>query len=592
MPISTALTPYVCARCIRATRRVPLYALPPAQPFVRQYANAATRAREEEEIRQPIAKDGDKKKNEAKSSGKEEGAMTRRFRVMSEEALESDPRGASKTVEAAGFSEDLKRELEERIASANFRTENRNAFAEIELSNRVGRGSRDIATAEAWTGQESIHDASLRMLTDAHKPLRVPGGGGMRTPGPSAPLPRRVDTGRTSRKGQGVRLADARDRSGLYSSLKDSEIDEQEKEKRFQELKDRFSPNARAVVPGTVQGLTNLANQRIEDAIARGQFKNISMRGKKLERDYNMSNPFLDTTEYFLNKMIQKQEIVPPWIEKQQELVSAATKFRTRLRLDWRRHAARMIASAGGSLKDQIRRAEAYAKAEAIANPARKKEEVINTVDNAGHVSQISLSGELRVPLDSPAPSSAPSVLVVEEITAERTTLSSAVVPEAQSSSIAMSAEEPSPTSETQTLTIPLTIPLTTPPPSSVPPAPYPYRDPAWEALEGSYHRLTIESLNSITRSYNLQAPDLAKKPYFSLARELKACYADVAPLIAGEIRDRALGPKARVDVVMGTGGGKGVLEGLVGEKSKIRDEIEGKRYGFRQLWKDVFGAV
>jgi hypothetical protein len=588
MPASTALTPYVCTRCIRATQRVPRYALPLTRPFVRRYADTATRIQEdEEEIGQPLAKDGDKIE-EAKSSEKEEGAMTRRFRAMSEEALEADPRSASKTVEAAGFSEDLKRELEERIASANFRTENRSAFAEIELSSRVGRGSRDIATAEAWTGQESIHDASLRMLADAHKPLRVPSGGGGRIPRPNAPLPRRVDTGRTSRKGQGVRLADARDRSGLYSSLKDSEIDEQEKEKRFQELKDRFSPNARAVVPGTVQGLTNLANQRIEDAIARGQFKNISMRGKKMERDYNMSNPFLDTTEYFLNKMIQKQEIVPPWIEKQQELVSAATKFRTRLRLDWKRHAARMIASAGGSLNDQIRRAEAYAKAEAIANPTRKKEEVINTVENAGHVSQISLSGELKVPSEAPTPSLAPSAIVIEEITAERTTLPSAAVPEAESSSVAMSAEETSPTSEPQILT----IPLTTPPPSSVPPAPYPYRDPAWEALESSYHKLNIESLNSITRSYNLQAPDLAKKPYFSLARELRACYADVAPLIAGEIRDRALGPKARVDVVMGTGGGKGVLEGLVGEKSKIRDEIEGKRYGFRQLWKDVFGAV
>ncbi|KAF2786241.1 hypothetical protein K505DRAFT_330492, partial [Melanomma pulvis-pyrius CBS 109.77] len=351
--------------------------------------------------------------------------MTRRLRSMSEDALTADPRGASTTVSSAGFSEDLKRQLEERIASANFRTEHRSAFAEIEISSKAGLGTRDIATADAWTGEESLHDASLRMLTDAHKPLRVGSRGQGRIPGPSAPLPKRVDTGRGPGKGAGKRLADARDRSGMYSSLKDSDIDEQEKQKRFQELKDRFSPHARAVVPGTIQGLASLANERIEDAIARGQFKNLPNRGKEMERDYNASNPFLDTTEYFLNKMIQKQEIVPPWIEKQQELVSAATKFRTRLRLDWKRHAARMIASGGGSLQEQIRRAEAYAKAELIANPSRKKDETLNAVSDAGHISQISLSGELKVPAEAETtPSPATSPATVEEITAERTTLS------------------------------------------------------------------------------------------------------------------------------------------------------------------------
>ncbi|KAF2786818.1 hypothetical protein K505DRAFT_259064, partial [Melanomma pulvis-pyrius CBS 109.77] len=105
---------------------------------------------------------------------------------------------------------------------------------------------------------------------------------------------------------------------------------------------------------------------------------------------------------------------------------------------------------------------------------------------------------------------------------------------------------------------------------------------------------LTIASLNSITRSYNLQAPDLAKKPYFSLARELRACYADVAPLLAAEIQERALGPKARVDGLGGVAGGGrsgGVLDRFVGEGVKVRDEREGKRYGFRQLWRDVWGG-
>ncbi|KAF1977498.1 hypothetical protein BU23DRAFT_578006 [Bimuria novae-zelandiae CBS 107.79] len=495
--------------------------------------------------------------------------MTRRLRDMSEEALESGSRSAQKTVSEAGFSEDLKRQLEERIASANFRTEHRNAFVESELPPSVSLHTRDIATADPWSGTESIHDASLRMLNDAHKPLKVPGG---RRAGSVVPLPRNVDTGRKSTAGRGVRLANARDRSGMYSSLKDSDIDQQEREKRFQELKDRFSPHARAVVPGTIRGLAALANERIEEAIARGQFKNLKDRGKQVERDYNASSPFINTTEYFLNKMIQKQEIVPPWIEKQQELVAAANKFRSRLRTEWKRHAARMIASAGGTLQEQIKRAEAYAKAEVIANPQKKKTEVLSTVDDDGHVSQISLSGELKA--SSPNASDA---AIVEEIVAERTTLDPEHEHQAPSESVQSSEQ--------------MDVPLSAPTPST-PPATHPFRDPTWESTEHAYHKLAIEDLNSKTRSYNLQAPDLAKKPYFSLQRELNSCFADVAPQLAAAIRERATKPVRKVEGFgQSIAGDKGMMGRLVGEKVKVRDERVEKQYGFRQLWKDVWGG-
>lgn len=44
-----------------------------------------------------------------------------------------------------------------------------------------------------------------------------------------------------------------------------------------------------------------------------------------------------------MNGMIKKQDIVPPWIEKQQEVASAAATFRKRLRHDWKRHVARSV---------------------------------------------------------------------------------------------------------------------------------------------------------------------------------------------------------------------------------------------------------
>lgn len=558
------------AKCRRLGPQASIPIRPNAPASVRRYAESAAKRRKDKQQDESV-ENGEHHKDGGGVGAhkKDEGAMTRRLRDMSNEAIEAGGRSAQKTVSEAGFSEDLKRQLEERIASANFRAEHRNAFAEAELPSTASRHTHDIATAEAWSGTESIHDTSLRMLSDAHKPIKVQGAG---RPGSIVPLPHTVDTGRRRNADQGVRLANARDRSGLYASLKDSDIDEQERQRRFQEMKDRFSPHARAVVPGTIQGLTALANERIENAIARGQFKNLPNRGKEVERDYNASSPFINTTEYFLNKMIQRQDIVPPWIEAQQELVATASKFRSRLRAEWKRYAARMIASEGGTLPEQIRKAEAYAKAELIFNPQRKKKEVLNTVGDDGHVSQISLSGELKGPS-----SGSPDAASFEEIVVEKTTFDggSQIGPTFERIQASQRADVPSPT-----------------PTASKPPVTHPFRDLAWENIERAFHKLAIEDLNSKTRSYNLQAPELARKPYFSLDRELKACYADVAPQLAAAIRDRAIRPVRKPEGFrQSLAGSRGAMHSLVGAKVKVRDERAEKQYGFRQFWREVWGA-
>lgn len=500
---------------------------------------------------------------------KEEGAFTRRMRNMSEEALESGGHGAIKAVEEAGFSADLKAQLEQRIASANLRS------SEAELPDYASRHTRDLATTEAWTGTESLHDASLRMLNDAHKPLRL--GRPPRMPG--VPIPQSIDTGHSrSKEGRGLRLANARDRSTVYATIKDDEnMEAFDREKRLQELKDRFEPHARAIVPGSIQGLASLANKRIEDAIARGQFKNIA-RGKtaNVERDYNASSPFIDTTEYFMNKIIQKQEIVPPWIEKQQELTSTASKFRSRLRADWKRHAARVIASKGGSLLDQIKRAEAFAKAELIANPLKRKQETLTTVDDDGNMSQITLSGGLKVNPAGEGSNGEP--VVTEEVVAKMVTLDAS--PEAV-------AQDPGAATVADTTTQTMEVPVPTPEPE-VPPAPYPFRDPDWERIEGSYWTVAIKDLNDKARSYNLLAPELAKRPYFNLQRELNSCFADVAPQLAGAILERARKPPKKVDSWQSSSQ-KSVLDNIIGGPVRVRDERREKQYGFRQFWKDLW---
>ncbi|KAI4710734.1 hypothetical protein J4E89_004324 [Alternaria sp. Ai002NY15] len=544
--------------------------LPVAEEKKERRDETATQRKDEDDGKQEQEDAGNNGNGSGAEAEKEEGAFTRRMREMSEDALESGGHGAVKAVEEAGFSADLKAQLEQRIASANLRS------SEAELPAFASRHTRELATTEAWTGTESIHDASLRMLNDTHKPLRL----GRPAKMPGVPIPQSIDTGHArSKEGRGVRLANARDRSTVYASINEDEsIEAFDREKRLQDLKDRFEPGARTIVPGSIQGIASLANKRIEDAIARGQFKNIP-RGKKanIERDYNASSPFIDTTEYFMNKIIQKQEIVPPWIEKQQELTSAASKFRTRLRADWKRHAARVIASKGGSLLDQIKTAEAFAKAELIANPLRRKQqETLTTVDDDGHMSQITLSGGLKV--DSEGEGSNAEPVVTEEVVAKKVTFDAS--PEAV-------AQDPAAATVTETTTETMQVSVQAPEPT-VAPAPYPFRDPDWERIESGYWKVAIKDLNDKARSYNLLAPELAKRPYYNLQRELNSCFADVAPQLAGAILERARKPPKKADSWQSSGQ-KSVLDNIIGGPVRVRDERREKQYGFRQFWKDLW---
>lgn len=404
------------------------------------------------------------------------------------------------------------------------------------------------------------------MLNDAHKPLRGTGPPKIPTPrGPPTSVDMRMK--KAVQKSHGERLANARDRTSVYALSQDPSLSEKEREKMRKILRERFTAGARPM-PGSVQGLAALANERIEDAIARGQFKRIARgKGLNVERDHNANSPFLDTTEYFMNKIIQKQEIVPPWIEKQQELIKAANVFRARLRADWKRHAARVIASKGGSLETQVRRAEAYAIAEAANNPKATKTESMTEIDHEGRLSQVTV---METP--TPASQTADSKITATEDTLIEPSTSQPVQENSEDTTLASipSAEE----------TCAIAPPL---------PRLAPFRDPAWESLERAYHTLAITEINNITRSYNLQAPDLAKKPYFSLDRELRSCFADIAPQLPAEIRERARKPeKIRVEIVGHKPGG--VLERFSSEKVKVYDSRK-PNYGFKQFWKDLWGG-
>lgn len=82
--------------------------------------------------------------------------MSRRLSQMSEESLEEGGSSARKAVEEAGFDENLKRRLEERIAGANFKNEYANILAQVELPSSADKMTKAIAGAKAWDGNESV----------------------------------------------------------------------------------------------------------------------------------------------------------------------------------------------------------------------------------------------------------------------------------------------------------------------------------------------------------------------------------------------------------------------------------------------------
>ncbi|KAK7429680.1 hypothetical protein QQZ08_003706 [Neonectria magnoliae] len=497
-------------------------------------------------------------KDDNSTPEKEPGPLARRLEEATEEALFTGGTAGRRAVEDAGFSEELKEKLLNKIADAKFRTQYSGAVGQADIPATAGEGTRHMATAQPWTGEESMADGVLRMLDDAKKPLSPSQRGKFQTPA----VDMRLQKGLAKTAGQ--KVATARDKAMMYTGMdmkSKNGMSEAEREAYRRELRERFEPGSRPM-PSTLSGLAGMANERIEDAIARGQFKNIP-RGTGVARDTRADNPFIDTTEYILNKMIQQQDLVPPWIEKQQEVVKAVRVFRARLRNDWKRHAARMIALKGGSLEEQMRRAEQYAVAEEVHNPR----------------------GRVRGEEEGKTTTTTPAVVLPNKTEKGK---DSTEIRERQTSKSTTSENEAQASVEAST------TPAPTPKPGvgseHLPP---PFRDATWEQTEKPYLNLAVEELNRLTRSYNLMAPDLAKKGYYTLERELRACFADVAPEVAREIQVRALGGTARSLGLRGDGGragGEGILETLSGGKPvRVHVEAEEKAYGLKEWWRDVW---
>ncbi|WEW58341.1 hypothetical protein PRK78_003809 [Emydomyces testavorans] len=115
-------------------------------------------------------------------------------------------------------------------------------------------------------------------------------------------------------------------------------------------------------------------------------------------------------------------------------------------------------------------------------------------------------------------------------------------------------------------------------------------RDPQYLTVEKAYHELKIKKLNELVRSYNLQAPRVAQRPYLNLQRELDSCYAEVAPTLAEEVHRRATQRSHGSRYAPAQGDTNALQQVLgLGQVARVYDEDTSKGYGFKQFWRDLW---
>lgn len=84
----------------------------------------------------PDTTDHDSEKKRARDTSRqtaELGAMSRRLEDLTEQTIEESGAQSRKAFEEAGFSEELKRQLEERIEMSKFKSENAATLAQVDM---------------------------------------------------------------------------------------------------------------------------------------------------------------------------------------------------------------------------------------------------------------------------------------------------------------------------------------------------------------------------------------------------------------------------------------------------------------------------
>ncbi|RHZ48849.1 hypothetical protein Glove_541g36 [Diversispora epigaea] len=207
-----------------------------------------------------------------------------------------------------------------------------------------------------WTGDEDIKTTVLRMLVDKYPPLKVKRESikynNAPAPPPSFSSSIKISsntyvTDDQSKQNNSNLRKEKMDKIRIKNqsrimNAKDAAIDyfisKQLPEKSEANDDNLDHHKSEQTLPRNIATWDSLVERRIQDAIAAGEFNNLSYHGKPLPIDPNENNPYLDRTEFFMNRLVQRQGAAPAWIEYQKEVDNEIFTYRKRMQENWLRY--------------------------------------------------------------------------------------------------------------------------------------------------------------------------------------------------------------------------------------------------------------
>lgn len=208
-------------------------------------------------------------------------------------------------------------------------------FAPYDDEKEVNRKKEQLSDDKPWDGEESVKDAVLRMIVDKYRaPLRVEGAARRNLPQPQpypphimqqfaqdkSPGKKQVERERKNKAMKQNRLMNAKDAALDYSLGK-----------KYPTTNEEGDSNVSRKEFISINDIGLLCEEKIREAKAKGEFDNLPGSGKPLQEDYFKNNPYLDQTEYLLNRIVQRNGAAPPWVIMQQEVDTELNSFKLQL---------------------------------------------------------------------------------------------------------------------------------------------------------------------------------------------------------------------------------------------------------------------
>lgn len=228
---------------------------------------------------------------------------------------------------------------------------------ELEKSSHLAK-NRQSTNEKPWDGEEPVSHSVLRMIMDKYRaPLRVEGAAKRNLPKPQSDyIPptsslnmqvnqqqeksaqvKKMERDKKRSEIKQKRLLNAKDSAFDYAMNQKYPISEEKQHVSDNILKGQNKQDIdwddwdTRDTPRSINEIGLLSDERIRAARARGEFDNLPGRGKPIQEDPLINNPFVDRTEYFLNRIIQRNGAAPPWIIMQQEVDTEVSSIRSHM---------------------------------------------------------------------------------------------------------------------------------------------------------------------------------------------------------------------------------------------------------------------